>query len=354
METEFAKRLAMLRQEKGLTQQRLADKLGLTAQAISKYETGGSLPEIDTLKAIATVLGCSTDYLLGHELIKESQVDMLLRERSEEIDRALHREALYLNVGKGNAGMGPLVEMLMEENKNHYDKIHRLRVKLASEYGILIPVIRLRDQAGLAEDEYEIALHGRTVLGRGVLKYPMQFHIGEKAADETQLEGEEPVWHKAGVWRAAGTKQKTGASRPAEAGQMPETGAKEGVQVQNGTAAAQETAVPSGEDTKICQPLTCMDIVVAHLEKLILENYDRILNRQLVWELTEKARSWYPASINGIIPEKVSLARLQRAIGALIRERIPVNRLDIIIDFLEEHPENSGEDIGKLKELLRL
>ncbi len=126
------------------------------------------------------------------------------------------------------------------------------------------------------------------------------------------------------------------------------------MQVQNGTAVAQETAVPSGEDTKICQPLTCMDIVVAHLEKLILENYDRILNRQLVWELTEKARSWYPASISGIVPEKVSLARLQRAVGALIRERIPVNRLDIIIDFLEEHPENSGEDIGKLKELLRL
>ena len=99
-----------------------------------------------------------------------------------------------------------------------YDRIHRLRVKLASEYGILIPVIRLRDQAGLAEDEYEIALHGRTVLGRGVLKYPMRFHIGEKAADETQLEGEEPVWHKAGVWRAAGTKQKTGASRPADVG----------------------------------------------------------------------------------------------------------------------------------------
>ena len=84
-------------------------------------------------------------------------------------------------------------------------------------------------------------MHGRTVLGRGVLKYPMRFHIGEKAADETQLEGEEPVWHKAGVWRAAGTKQKTGASRPAEAGQMPETGAKEGVQVQNGTAACKKS-----------------------------------------------------------------------------------------------------------------
>ena len=333
METEFAERLAMLRQERGLTQQRLADKLGLTAQAISKYEKGISLPEVDTLKSIATVLDCSTDYLLGHELTKESRVDMLARERSTEIDRAMHKEELVLNVG-----MGPLVDMLMEENKNRYEGIHQLRVRLAGEYGILVPVIRLKDQWGLAKNEYEIRLNDRTVLGKGTLEYPMLFYIGEKAENESQIEGEEPVWHNAGVWRPAEAntagKKDADAKAAADAGGEPAEDAAEGTQ-------------------KNVRPLTCMDIIIAHLEKLILENYDKILNRQLVAEMTEKARSWYPASIDGVVPEKVSLARLQRAIAGLIRERIPVNRLDLVVDFLEEHPENNGEELAELMEMLR-
>ena len=71
MDNELPERFAMLRQRRGLTQQRLADKLGVTAQAVSKYETGQSLPDVQTLKSIAAVLGCTTDYLLGYELAEE-------------------------------------------------------------------------------------------------------------------------------------------------------------------------------------------------------------------------------------------------------------------------------------------
>ena len=67
MDNEFAERFAMLRQGRGLTQQRLADKLGVTAQAVSKYETGQSLPDVQMLKSLAVIFGCTTDYLLGYE-----------------------------------------------------------------------------------------------------------------------------------------------------------------------------------------------------------------------------------------------------------------------------------------------
>ena len=40
METVFSKQLQMLRKQSGITQEQLADKLGVTAQAVSKWETG--------------------------------------------------------------------------------------------------------------------------------------------------------------------------------------------------------------------------------------------------------------------------------------------------------------------------
>ena len=46
------------RQRKKLTQQQLADKLGITRQTISHIECGRIKPSIDNAKAIANVLGC--------------------------------------------------------------------------------------------------------------------------------------------------------------------------------------------------------------------------------------------------------------------------------------------------------
>lgn len=44
METVFSKQLQMLRKQSGITQEQLADKLGVTAQAVSKWEKTGAIP----------------------------------------------------------------------------------------------------------------------------------------------------------------------------------------------------------------------------------------------------------------------------------------------------------------------
>lgn len=62
MDFNFAERLAAARQERGLTQRQLADRLGVTAQAVSKWETGGSLPDLELLRMIAQQLECSVDF----------------------------------------------------------------------------------------------------------------------------------------------------------------------------------------------------------------------------------------------------------------------------------------------------
>ena len=53
------------REKLGYTQDMLAQKTGLTQQAIAGYETGVRKPNTDILAALADVLECSTDYLLG-------------------------------------------------------------------------------------------------------------------------------------------------------------------------------------------------------------------------------------------------------------------------------------------------
>lgn len=58
-------RLKERREQVGYTQEELANKVGVTKQSISKYEKGLQSPTSIVLSAIADVLECSTDYLLG-------------------------------------------------------------------------------------------------------------------------------------------------------------------------------------------------------------------------------------------------------------------------------------------------
>lgn len=58
-------RIACLRKRKKMTQAQVAEQLGISAQAVSKWESGLSCPDIMTLVPLAAVLGVSTDALLG-------------------------------------------------------------------------------------------------------------------------------------------------------------------------------------------------------------------------------------------------------------------------------------------------
>ena len=61
----LGKRIAMLRKEKGYTQEQLAEKVGVSAQAVSKWENDVSCPDITLLPLLADILGVTVDELLG-------------------------------------------------------------------------------------------------------------------------------------------------------------------------------------------------------------------------------------------------------------------------------------------------
>ncbi len=65
MNIETANRLVQLRKENGYSQEMLADKLGISRQAVSKWERAEASPDTDNLIALARLYGMSLDELLG-------------------------------------------------------------------------------------------------------------------------------------------------------------------------------------------------------------------------------------------------------------------------------------------------
>ena len=63
----FKDNLISLRKLNGLSQEELADRIGVSRQTLSKYETGESLPDVEKCKRIADVFGVSLDDLVNYD-----------------------------------------------------------------------------------------------------------------------------------------------------------------------------------------------------------------------------------------------------------------------------------------------
>ena len=61
---EWNERVAAARKAAGLTQEALGEKLGVSRQAVSKWESGQAVPDLDTVAKLCLALGFSADYLL--------------------------------------------------------------------------------------------------------------------------------------------------------------------------------------------------------------------------------------------------------------------------------------------------
>ena len=73
MDNRFSNNFKELRKLQELTQEQVAEMLGVTSQAISKWECGTSYPDIEMLPIIANIFKVSTDYLLGVDITKQEK-----------------------------------------------------------------------------------------------------------------------------------------------------------------------------------------------------------------------------------------------------------------------------------------
>jgi transcriptional regulator with XRE-family HTH domain len=75
----IAKRLTELRKNKGLTQQALADAIGLHVTQVKRYESGTSQPSLEAIKKIAQTLRVTTDSLIFEDDELATDADLVLQ-----------------------------------------------------------------------------------------------------------------------------------------------------------------------------------------------------------------------------------------------------------------------------------
>lgn len=84
MEQTLGKRIVQNRRRLGLTQDALAEQLGVTAQAVSKWENDLSCPDISMLPKLAEIFGITTDALLGVERKEPLEAELVAGEEAPE------------------------------------------------------------------------------------------------------------------------------------------------------------------------------------------------------------------------------------------------------------------------------
>lgn len=83
MQLDLGNNIRQLRRRDKKTQEALAEALGVTPQAVSRWESGGSYPDMNLIPAIANYFGVSIDELFGYEGERIRRIDAL----AAEIDR---------------------------------------------------------------------------------------------------------------------------------------------------------------------------------------------------------------------------------------------------------------------------
>lgn len=116
MNNNFFDIFKTIRKQRNLTQEQIAEALGVSSQAISKWETNTSYPDISLLPIIADYFGVSIDYLLGHDTGKQK----------EEIEKVCNKADTLFDDNNYIQAVSILREMLIKHPGNE-----KLMYKLA-------------------------------------------------------------------------------------------------------------------------------------------------------------------------------------------------------------------------------
>lgn len=154
MEESFGKRLSDLRKKRGWTQEEVAKKLNVSAQAVSKWEKDVSLPDITLLTKLATLFETTTDYLLGHA---RQQVVDVASQTKKDFDKLVFRINILSHDGdkvKVNLPM-PLVKVALEigvtpkvDGKDVLKDIDLNKIMALVEKGVIGKIVEIQTNDG--------------------------------------------------------------------------------------------------------------------------------------------------------------------------------------------------------------
>ena len=119
--------IKQLRQQKNLTQDQVAEKLGVSYQAVSKWETGANAPDIALLPQIAAVFGVSIDTLFSEEPMDYSDIHSFMKD--DGVIRVVQmRGTKILKVSSTFSADAPPIEIAFPHNCNDRTQYFKVEV----------------------------------------------------------------------------------------------------------------------------------------------------------------------------------------------------------------------------------
>ena len=190
------------------------------------------------------------------------------------------------------------------------DRVRALRRKLALELGIVIPLVRTRDNLDLPPKTYAIRLHGVEV-ARGEAPAGMLLVIGDDLASLPGTLTREPVFGLEAKWVPVELRRHVGLS---------------------GATLVDRSSV-----------------VTTHLAEIVRSHAHQLLGREDVKTLIDMTKASHPVVVDELTPAPLSLGEVQRCLQSLLSERVCIRDLIRIFEAMSTRARSSQDPDGLLE-----
>ena len=178
------------------------------------------------------------------------------------------------------------------------ERIRSMRRKIASDFGFLMPQVRIRDNLHLKPTQYEILLKGVNI-GDGLIQ-PDRYLAMDSGMAMAEIEGEptkEPAFGLDALWIDPSLK---------------------------------EDAIINGYT--VVDPAT---VISTHMSELIKRHAEELLTRQETQALIEKIKNDYPVVVDDLL-KVANIGLIQRVFKALLHERVPLKDMITILETMAD------------------
>ncbi|MFC8687968.1 flagellar biosynthesis protein FlhA [Brevibacillus porteri] len=195
-------------------------------------------------------------------------------------------------------GLIPLADV--KQGGDLLDRVIMIRRQIALEMGIVVPVIRIRDNIQLRPNEYMIKIKGNQVAkGEIMLDHYLAMSPGIEDDSIVGIETVEPAFGLPAIWVTEENK---------------------------------EIAELSGY-TVVDPP----SVVATHLTEVIKRHAHELLGRQETRALIDNVRETAPVLVDELIPSMLAIGDVQKVLQKLLREKVSVRNLHVILEALADH-----------------
>ena len=210
-------------------------------------------------------------------------------------------------------GLIPLADA--QQGGDLLDRIIMIRRQCALELGLVVPVIRIRDNIQLKPNEYVIKIKGNAVGGGELLlNHYLAMSPGYEDDSVTGIETTEPAFGLPALWI---------------------------------DEAMKERADLAGY-TVVDPP----SVVATHLTELIKRHAHELIGRQETKALVDNIRESYPVLVDELIPSVLTIGEVQKVLAKLLREKISIRDMVTILETLADYGHYS-KDPDVLTEYVR-